>query len=174
VRLRWPIWDKEKLQHLGKSGNVWFHLGKPLNKRPLNRIIHQKMFYTRPSYKDKAWGAHGQGVQRLCELRAVVRTCTIVGSCLLPSTNSSYVSLASLSRSMLLKIFSTRYCRERSYCGGHREGATEGHTYLLRRVLIHRKFDHRSCHLVDRLYDLEHFIMCDGAVSVNIVQLECP
>ena len=37
------------------------------------------------------------------------RTCTIVGSCLLPSTNSSYVSFASLSLSMLRNILSTRY-----------------------------------------------------------------
>lgn len=34
-------------------------------------------------------------------------TCTMVGSCLLPSTNSSNVSLASLSRSIFLKILST-------------------------------------------------------------------
>ena len=112
------------------SGKKWkrlFHLGKPLMTRPPNRIIHQKIFYTRPSYKDKAWGARGQGVQRLCELRTVVLTCTIVGSCLLPSTNSSYVSLESLSRSILLKILSTRYCRKwRCYCGGHWEGATKG------------------------------------------------
>lgn len=38
----------------------------------------------------------------------LIRTWTIVGSCLLPSTNSSYVSLASLSLSMFLKILSTR------------------------------------------------------------------
>jgi len=88
--LRWPIWDKEKLQHLGEKWKCLVPLGdKPLNKRPANRIVHQKISYTRPSYKDKA--------------------CTIVGSCLLPSTNSSYVSLASLSRSMLLKILSTRF-----------------------------------------------------------------
>ena len=53
-------------------------------------------------------------------------------------------------------------------------GCNKGHSYLLRRVLVHRKFDHRSCHLVDRLYDLKHLFMCDGAVSVNIVQLERP
>jgi len=70
----------------------------PLNKemtddaqpsRQRSRLRHMSMCYTRPSYKDKA--------------------CTIVGSCLLPSTNSSNVSLASLSRSMLLKILSTLF-----------------------------------------------------------------
>ena len=36
-------------------------------------------------------------------------TCTIVGSCLDPSLNSSYVSFAFLSRSMVRKILSTRW-----------------------------------------------------------------
>ena len=53
------------------------------------------------------------------------------------------------------------------------EGA-QRETHLFRGVLIQWKFDHRSSHPIDRLDDLKHLIVCDGTVSVNIVQLECP
>ena len=74
---------------------------------------------------------------------------------------------------MLLKILSTRYSpgiKWLGYCGAR----AERETYLFRGVFIQWKFDHRSSHLVNRLNDFEHLIICDGTVSVNIVQLERP
>lgn len=46
--------------------------------------------------------------------------------------------------------------------------------YLLGGVFIQWKFNHRSSHPVNRLNDLEHLIIGDGTVPVNIVQLERP
>lgn len=45
---------------------------------------------------------------------------------------------------------------------------------LLRRVLVGRQLDHLPGHVVNRLDDLEHFVVGDEAVVVDVVQLESP
>jgi len=46
--------------------------------------------------------------------------------------------------------------------------------YLLRSVLVRWELDHLSCHPVDGLDNLKHLIVGDGAIFINIVQLESP
>ncbi len=100
-----------------------------------------------------------------------IRTCTIVGSRLLPSTNSSYVSLASLSLSISLKILSTRWNEERPQLMTTRLAcsARERGTHLLRCVFVHGELHHLTGHLVYRLDDLEHLLIGDVAVSVDVI-----
>lgn len=45
---------------------------------------------------------------------------------------------------------------------------------LLGRVLVRRELDHLARHVVDRLDDLEHLVVRDEAVVVDVVQLERP
>ena len=45
---------------------------------------------------------------------------------------------------------------------------------LLGGLLIWGQLDHRSDHLVDRIHNLQHLVVCDHVVVVDIVQLECP
>ena len=46
--------------------------------------------------------------------------------------------------------------------------------YLFWGILVCREFHHLPCHPVYRLDDLEHLVICDGAVFIYIVQLEGP
>ena len=91
---------------------------------------------------------------------------------MLPSTNSSYVSLASLSLSMFRNILSTRWDGEEvrvamDHARGHG-------SHLLGRVFVHGELNHLTGHLVYGLDDLEHLLIRDEAVSVDVVQLESP
>lgn len=47
-------------------------------------------------------------------------------------------------------------------------------TRLLWCILIGGQLDHLTRHLVNGLHDLKHLIVCDSAVLIDIVQLECP
>lgn len=93
-------------------------------------------------------------------------TWTMVGSCLLPSTNSSYVSLASLSLSIFLNILSTRYTRVLD-AGVDDENLVK--LCLFWGILVCREFHHLPCHPVYGLDDLKHLVVCDGAVFIYIV-----
>ena len=46
--------------------------------------------------------------------------------------------------------------------------------YLLRSVFVCWELDHLSCHPVNRLDNLKHLIVGDGAIFINVVQLESP
>lgn len=53
-------------------------------------------------------------------------------------------------------------------------GAGKREAHLLGRVLVWREPDDLAGHLVDGLDDLEHLIIGDEAIAVDIIQLECP
>ena len=95
-----------------------------------------------------------------------------MGSCLLPSLNSSKVNLASLFRSMIRKILSTRYTTRQLRPCIARTPALK--THLLRGILVLGQSDHLSRHLVYRSHNLQHLIVGDIPVLVDIVQLERP
>ena len=83
-------------------------------------------------------------------LVVAVRTCTILGSRLLPSANSSNVSLPSLSMSMRLKILSTRCFPVAVQSVSWVVKGSTREAYLLRGVLVPRMIDNRSrSHLVN-------------------------
>jgi hypothetical protein len=96
TKILWPIAISDQSTSRSASvsdGRVIFPLLQPI--------------YTSPSYSDRAY-RHNQH-SRLGHLPQFASlTWTIVGSCLLPSLNSSKVNLASLFKSMILKILSTR------------------------------------------------------------------
>jgi len=47
-------------------------------------------------------------------------------------------------------------------------------THLFRRILVLWQPDHLPSHLVDRPYDLQHLVVGDISILVDIVKLECP
>ena len=71
---------------------------------------------------------------------------------------------------MFLKILSTR-CEAVSGWGSMMDKRL---ICLFRRVLVSRELDHLASHPVDGLDDLEHLVVGDGAVLVDVVELEGP
>ena len=47
-------------------------------------------------------------------------------------------------------------------------------TNLLRGILVFSQVDHLVCHFINRGDNLEHFVVCDEAITVYIVKLESP
>lgn len=97
----------------------------------------------------------------------------MVGSCLEPSLNSSYVSRWSLFRSMFLKILSTRL-NTKHISIVTTVFASVSNSDLFGSIFILWQLDHLSSHFINRSYNLKHLIVGDVTVLVNIIQLERP
>lgn len=97
----------------------------------------------------------------------------MVGSCLEPSLNSSYVSRWSLFRSMFLKILSTRL-NTKHVSTVMMVLASVSSSNLFGGIFILWQLDHLSSHFINRSYDLKHLVVGDVTILVNVIQLERP